>query len=97
MTYDLGIEGGTVVSGNGRSQANLYVQDGVVAAVTDQRLGARERCNASGLFVLPGMIDGHVHFQDPGDTSREDFVSGTSAAAVGGVTTAIWLHGTVRS
>ncbi|MCH7913523.1 MAG: amidohydrolase family protein [Deltaproteobacteria bacterium] len=43
------------------------------------------------------MIDGHVHFQDPGDTSREDFVSGTSAAAVGGVTTAIWLHGTVRS
>ena len=35
------------------------------------------------------MIDGHVHFQDPGDSSREDFVSGSSAAAVGGVTTVI--------
>ncbi len=89
MIYDLGIEGGTVVSGNGRGRTNIYVQDGVVAAVTDQRLEARERCNASGLLVLPGMIDGHVHFQDPGDTSREDFVSGTSAAAVGGVTTVI--------
>ena len=35
------------------------------------------------------MIDGHVHFQDPGDSSREDFISGSSAAAVGGVTTVI--------
>lgn len=89
MAYDLGIEGGIVVSGHGRCRANLYVQDGVIAAVTEDRLEARDNCNAADLFVLPGMIDGHVHFQDPGDTSREDFVSGSSAAAVGGITTVI--------
>ncbi|MFQ5853584.1 MAG: dihydroorotase family protein [Candidatus Binatia bacterium] len=89
MTYDLGIEGGTIVSMSGRLRANVYAQDGLVAAVTGERLEARERHDVSGLFVLPGMIDGHVHFQDPGDTSREDFVSGSSAAAVGGVTTVI--------
>ena len=39
-----------------------------------------------GALVLPGVIDGHVHFDDPGFTQREDFASGTSAAAAGGVT-----------
>lgn len=89
MAYDLGIEGGIIVSGSGKRQANLYVQDGAIAAVADERLGARERVDASGLDVLPGMIDSHVHFQDPGDTSREDFIAGSSAAAVGGVTTLV--------
>ncbi len=36
--------------------------------------------------MLPGVIDGHVHFDDPGFTHREDFASGTAAAAAGGVT-----------
>jgi hypothetical protein len=39
-----------------------------------------------GALVLPGAIDGHVHFNDPGYTDREDFASGTAAAAAGGVT-----------
>lgn len=89
MTFDLGIEGGTLVSSAGRFRANLYVQDGTVAAVQDEVRPARHRVDARGLFVLPGMIDGHVHFQDPGDTSREDFITGSSAAALGGVTTVI--------
>lgn len=89
MRYDLAIEGGTLVSGTGLEKQNLYIQEGVVANVTTDRLEARQHCDASGLWVLPGMIDGHVHFQDPGDSSREDFVSGSSAAAVGGVTTVI--------
>ena len=89
MRYDLAIEGGTLVSGTGQENQNLYIQEGVVAKVTTDRLEARQHCDASGLLVLPGMIDGHVHFQDPGDSSREDFVSGSSAAAVGGVTTVI--------
>lgn len=89
MKYDLAIEGGTLVSGSGREKKNLYVQEGVVAAVTADRLQARQHCDASDLMLLPGMIDGHVHFMDPGDSSREDFVSGSSAAAAGGVTTVI--------
>src|SRR5919202_6915935 len=87
--YDLGIEGGTLVTGQGRRQAHLYVEGGAIAAISDERQAARERIDATGLHVLPGMIDGHVHFQDPGDSSREDFISGSSAAAVGGITTLI--------
>ncbi|MDA2934502.1 amidohydrolase family protein, partial [Acidobacteria bacterium AH-259-D05] len=89
MTYDLGIEGGTLVSSSGQVSQNIYIQDGVIANLTTDRLQARRRHDASNLFVLPGMIDGHVHFQDPGDTDREDFVSGSGSAAVGGVTTVI--------
>jgi len=43
--------------------------------------------DASRLIVLPGVIDVHVHMRDPGATYKEDFRSGTSAAAMGGVTT----------
>jgi len=87
--FDLGIEFGTVVTGKGRIEAHLYVQDGRIAAVCTEQFQARERIDASGLHILPGMIDGHVHFQDPGDSSREDFIAGSSAAAVGGTTMVI--------
>lgn len=40
-------------------------------------------------LVLPGVIDGHVHFRDPGDPEKEDFRSGSEAAAAGGVTTVV--------
>jgi len=48
---------------------------------------SREIIDAKGNFVLPGMIDMHTHFRDPGYTEREDFQCGTMAAAIGGVTT----------
>jgi dihydroorotase len=89
VAYELGIEGGILVSGHGRRRANLYIQDGAVAAVTPERQESRQRVDASDLFVLPGMIDGHVHFQDPGDATRENFITGSSAAAAGGTTTVI--------
>jgi dihydroorotase (multifunctional complex type) len=83
---DLGLEGGTVVTGGGRARANVYVSEGRIAAVTTERHGARERFDVTGLFVMPGMVDAHVHFMDPADTSREDFPAGTAAAARSGVT-----------
>lgn len=49
----------------------------------------KEIIDAEGLIVLPGVIDPHVHFNDPGHTKREDFYTGTCAAAAGGVTTVI--------
>ncbi len=52
MRYDLAIEGGTLVSGTGREHQNLYIQEGVVAKVTTDRLEARQHCDASGLWVL---------------------------------------------
>jgi allantoinase len=53
--------------------------------------------DAKGRIVLPGMIDMHVHFRDPGFTDREDFESGTRSAAAGGVTTVADMPNTVPS
>jgi len=89
VTFDLAIEGGEVVTPRGRRPAHVYVSDGSVALVGAQRHDARERVDAAGLLVLPGMVDAHVHFMDPGDPSREDFPSGSAAAARAGVTTVI--------
>jgi allantoinase len=47
--------------------------------------GDEQWVDLGGALVLPGVIDGHVHFDDPGFTHREDFASGTAAAAAGGV------------
>jgi allantoinase len=87
--FDLAVTGGTLVSPRGRRRAHVYVQDGTVAAITDEHHEAARTIDARELYVLPGAIDGHVHFQDPGDTTREDFVTGSRAAAVGGATTVI--------
>lgn len=86
---DLAILGGTLVSPSGLLRAHLYVRDGRVAAISSDRWPAREQVDASGLLVLPGVVDAHVHFMDPADPSREDFPTGSAAAAVGGATTVI--------
>jgi len=50
---------------------------------------AEDRIDATGMLVLPGAIDAHVHFRDPGSTYKEDWESGSISAAAGGVTTVI--------
>jgi dihydroorotase len=87
--FELAIEGGTIVTPDGRRRANVYIAGGTVAAITGETLDAAERVDAGGLFVLPGMVDAHVHFMDPGAPEREDFPTGTAAAAAAGVTTVI--------
>jgi allantoinase len=87
--FDLGIEGGTVVTPRGRSRAHVYVEGERVAALTGDPQAARRRVDATGLLVMPGMIDTHVHLMDPGATHREDFPTGTAAAARAGVTTIV--------
>jgi dihydroorotase (multifunctional complex type) len=89
MTFDLGIENGEVVRGSGRRRLNLYVTQGRISAISDERRPARRTRDADGLLVLPGMVDTHVHLMDPADTSREDFPTGTLAAANAGVTTIV--------
>ena len=56
---------------------------------------ARETLDARGLHVLPGAIDVHVHFRDPGYPHKEDWQSGTAAAAFGGVTTVFDMPNTI--
>lgn len=89
MSFDVAVLGGLVVGPQGRRRANLYVRDGQVALVSGERHGARDEVDAGGLLVLPGMVDTHVHFMEPGDSSREDFATGTAAAACAGVTTVV--------
>jgi dihydroorotase len=73
-------------------------RDGVVTIVgeriasmggPDDELPAKRRIDATDRVVIPGLIDSHAHFRDPGFTDKEDFTTGTRAAAAGGVTTAL--------
>jgi dihydroorotase (multifunctional complex type) len=89
LRYRLGIEGGEVVTPAGRRRANVYVDDGRIVSVDRERHPADVVVDASGLLVLPGMVDVHVHLMDPADTSREDFPTGTAAALRSGVTTIV--------
>jgi dihydroorotase-like cyclic amidohydrolase len=76
--------------GNETAARELVVESGRLVAVTPpgQATAAEgeEWVDLGGALVLPGAIDGHVHFDDPGFTHRENFSSGTMAAAAGGVT-----------
>ena len=86
---DLVIRGGLVVSPEAVVAASVAVKDGLVGAVgADEFMPpARETLDATGLHVLPGAIDVHVHFREPGYTHKEDWQTGSAAAACGGVTT----------
>ncbi|MGA9746431.1 MAG: dihydroorotase family protein [Nocardioides sp.] len=86
---DLVIAGGTVVSPSGRRRLNVAVTDGVISYVGSARPSAAKTVDAGGLLVMPGAVDTHVHLMDPGSPEREDFPTGTSAAAASGVTTII--------
>jgi allantoinase len=87
--FDLVLAGGTVVVPEGRRPATVAVADGVISYIGSDRPSARETVDATGLLLLPGGVDTHVHLMDPGSTEREDFPTGTSAAAASGVTTII--------
>ena len=94
---DLIIRNGKVVSHDAVFPASVAIKDGRILAVgaDDAMPGAMESFDATGLHVLPGAIDVHVHFRDPGYPDKEDFASGTAAAAFGGVTTVFDMPNTI--
>jgi dihydroorotase (multifunctional complex type) len=80
--------GGEVVTPAGIIRGGLVAEDGVITqigAVTP----VGEIVDITGLVVMPGGVDTHVHLMDPGPTEREDFPTGTRAAAARGVTTIV--------
>jgi dihydroorotase len=94
---DLVIHGGRVVTPDSVLAASVAIKDGLILAVGAAAAmpQARDTLDASGLHVLPGAIDVHVHFRDPGYPHKEDFASGTIAAAFGGVTTVFDMPNTI--
>jgi allantoinase len=87
---DLAIRGGTVVAPDGARRADVGIADGRIVAVAEALDdAARADLDATGLHVLPGAVDAHVHFNDPGRTAYEGFETGTRAAAAGGTTTIV--------
>jgi dihydroorotase len=85
-TYDLIVRGGEIVNHAGRGLADVGVKGGKIAAVGNlSKASAGEVFDARGLTVLPGVIDGHVHFREPGLEWKEDLESGSRAAVLGGV------------
>jgi allantoinase len=89
-TYDLLVRGARLVAPEGVGASDVAIADGIVAAVGPELDGtAAEIVDARGLLLLPGVVDAHVHLNDPGRADWEGFATGTAALASGGTTTAI--------
>jgi dihydroorotase len=87
QTYDLILKGGTVVNQDGAGVRDLGISGGRIAAIGELSSGsAGETIDCRGLHVLPGVIDSHVHFREPGLTHKEDLETGSRGAVLGGVT-----------
>ncbi|WP_302567633.1 dihydroorotase [Culturomica massiliensis] len=84
------IKGGTLVNENRIFQADILIENDRISCISD-RLSEEawenaEITDATGLFVIPGVIDDQVHFREPGLTHKGDIAEGSRAAAAGGVT-----------
>ena len=79
-------------------ERDVLVADGKIAAVTEQYTEplpeGTEILDAKGKWVMPGLIDLHVHFRDPGLTYKETIATGCAAAAAGGYTTVCTMPNT---
>jgi dihydroorotase len=81
---------GTVVTPAGSIKADVLVGgDKILDVAPSIRCDDAQDIDCSDRLLLPGLVDAHVHFRDPGLTRKEDFVSGTTAAVLGGITTAL--------
>lgn len=83
---DMLIRGGSVVTPEGVSRADVQISDGKIEAVGPDLSGAKVEVDAHGLLVFPAVIDVHLHFNEPGRTSWEGAASGSRALAAGGGT-----------
>jgi dihydroorotase len=86
--FDLLIRNGTCLLPWGEFQTDIGVSNGRISSIgVSADTSAPETFDARGLHVLPGLIDAHVHFRDPGDSTVETLPTGSKAAVLGGLTT----------
>lgn len=74
--------------------ANILIEDGKIKEIGEITAEAGSVIDASGLAAAPGLVDMHVHLRDPGQTQKEDILSGCRAAAAGGVTSLLAMPNT---
>src|SRR3989338_2459816 len=74
---------------------NILIKNGKITKITNKESKAEKIIDAKSNFVLPGLIDCHVHFREPGLTHKEDFLTGSMAAAKGGITTFLDMPNTI--
>lgn len=93
------IQGGTIVNEGRTFDGSIVVEDELISQIkqghTIPEASYDEIIDASGCFVMPGVIDDHVHFREPGLTEKADIDSESQAAAAGGVTTYFDMPNTV--
>ena len=93
------IQGGTIVNEGRTFDGIILIEDEKITQIipgqTLPEVSADEVIDASGCFILPGLIDDHVHFREPGLTEKADIDSESRAAAAGGVTTYFEMPNTV--
>jgi allantoinase len=86
MSPDLVIRSGLIVRSDALENADVVIEAGKIVAIGDAPGGAREEIDATGLTIFPGLIDSHVHFNEPGRTEWEGIATGSAALAAGGGT-----------
>jgi allantoinase len=96
VPVDIVIKNGVLALPSGLSEGSLIIDEGKIIGIMRSSEPKADRViDAKGKYLLPGMVDMHVHLRDPGNPERENFESGTRAAAAGGVTTVIDMPNTV--
>ena len=98
------IKNGVLVDGNGERKADILLENSVISRIGSSIdpasvPGGGKVIDASGLMVLPGLIDAHTHFHlvSRGTVTADDFGPGSEVASYGGVTTVVDLRTTTRA
>jgi dihydroorotase len=95
--FDLIVRNGAVVTAVVDRSVDIGIRDGRFAALSERGTldgESADEIDATGLQLLPGVIDGHVHFREPGFEYKEDWLTGSRAAVMGGVTTVLDMPNT---
>lgn len=91
VRFDLVVKSARILAAGGWFEGAVAIRDGQIAALVGPRdaaqLAAERTIDVGDKVVIPGLVDTHAHFRDPGYTYKEDIEAGTRAAVAGGVTT----------
>ena len=92
----------TIVNEGIIRKGSVFIDNGVIQSITEKEISPGyifendyTHIDAEGLFLIPGVIDSHVHFREPGLTHKEDIRSGSRAAVAGGITSFMEMPNTL--